>query len=107
MLLRFVCNLAAQISNFWWSMPKTEQAFMETRDAPVLAPSLVSYRCEIVAEPDVEWDRLAGGFADMCLEQTVVFADLRADAAPSVGVILREAASNEPVAMALATIATL
>lgn len=88
-------------------MPMTMQALMETRDAPVLAPSLVSYRCEIMAEPGAEWDRLAGGFADMCLEQTAAFADLRADAAPSIGVILREAASNEPVAMALAIIATL
>jgi Acetyltransferase (GNAT) domain len=88
-------------------MPKTEQAFMETRDAPTLAPSLVSYRCEIVAEPGAEWDRLAGGFADMCLEQTAAFAGSRFSAVPSTGVILRTAENAEPVAMALATIATL
>jgi GNAT acetyltransferase-like protein len=88
-------------------MPKTKQALMETRDAPALAPSLESYRSEIVAEPGAEWDRLAGGFADMCLEQTVAFANLRADAALSTGLILREAASNEPVAMAIAVVATL
>jgi Acetyltransferase (GNAT) domain len=84
-------------------MPKTKQALMETRDAPALAPSLASYRCEIVAEPGAEWDRLAGGFADMCLEQTVAFAG----SAHSTGLILREGENAEPVAMALAVVAML
>jgi GNAT acetyltransferase-like protein len=88
-------------------MPQTKQTLMETRDAPILAPSLASYRCEIVAEPGAEWDRLAGGFADMCLEQTAAFADSRFGAAHSTGLILREAENAEPVAMALAVVALL
>jgi hypothetical protein len=88
-------------------MPKTTQILMETRDAPALAPSLESYRSEIVAEPGVEWDRLAGGFADMCLEQTAAFAGSRSTAAHSTGLILREAESAEPVAMALVVVALL
>src|SRR5438046_10428979 len=88
-------------------MPKTPQALPEIRDAPNFGPSLESYRCEIVAEPDAEWDRLAAGFADMCLEQTAAFAGSRFGTARSTGVILRTGASNEPVAMALVVVATL
>jgi GNAT acetyltransferase-like protein len=88
-------------------MPKTMHALTEIRDAPNLAPSLASYRCEIVAEPGAEWDRLAADFADMCLEQTAAFAGSRFGAARSTGVILRAAASAEPVGMALAVVATL
>jgi hypothetical protein len=88
-------------------MSKTAQGFTETQDAPNLVPSLESYRSEIVAEPGTEWGRLAGGFADMQLEQTAAFAGPRVGAAPPAGVILREAESSEPVAMALVTVATL
>jgi hypothetical protein len=88
-------------------MSNTNQALTEIRDAPNLAPSLESYRCEIVAEPGAEWDRLASEFADMCLEQTTAFAGARFGAARSTGVILREAAGFEPVGMALAVVATL
>lgn len=88
-------------------MPKTTQALKEARNAPNPAPSLGSYRCEIVAEPGAEWDRLAAGFADMCLEQTAAFAGPRFGAAHATGMILREAASKEPLAMALAVVATL
>jgi len=91
----------------WLPMLKIPQAFPEIRDAPNLGPSLESYRCEIVAEPGAEWDRLAAGFADMCLEQTAAFAGSRVGAARSTGVIVREAASDEPVAMALVVVATL
>jgi hypothetical protein len=88
-------------------MFKTNEAIAEIRDAPNLAPSLESYRCEIVTDPGAEWDRLASEFADMCLEQTAAFAGTRFDAARSTGVILREAAGGEPVGMALAVVATL
>jgi hypothetical protein len=83
------------------------QALPQTYEAPNLAPSLESYRSEIVTEPGVEWDRLASGFADMCLEQTAAFAGPRFDAAHSTGVILRAAASHEPLAMALVVVSTL
>jgi hypothetical protein len=88
-------------------MPKTMQALPQTYEAPNLAPSLESYRSEIVAKPGAEWDRLASGFADMCLEQTAAFAGLRLGAAHATGVILREAASHEPLAMALVVVSTL
>jgi hypothetical protein len=88
-------------------MPKTTQILTETRDAPILAPSLKSYHCEIVAEPGAEWDRLAGGFADMCLEQTAAFAGSRFGTAHSTGLILRETENAEPVAMALVDVAML
>jgi hypothetical protein len=55
-------------------MQKAMQALKEIRDASNPAPSLESYRSEIVAEPGAEWDRWASGFADMCPEQTVAFA---------------------------------
>ena len=88
-------------------MPKLNKALAEIHDAPNLAPSLESYRCEIVAKPGAEWDRLVSEFADMCLEQTAAFAGSRFDAARSTGLILREAAGGEPVGMALAVVATL
>jgi hypothetical protein len=88
-------------------MLKTTELLTETRDAPNMAPSLESYRCEIVAEPGAEWDRLASGFADLCLEQTAAFARRRFGAAHAIGVILREAASDEPLAMARVVVTTL
>ena len=87
-------------------MPKTMQVLSQTREVPNPAPSLDSYRCEIVAAPGAEWDRWASGFADLCLEQTAAFAGPRFGAAPATGVILRASASAEPAAMALVVVAT-
>jgi Acetyltransferase (GNAT) domain len=88
-------------------MNKISKTLIEPLDAPDLVPSLESYSCEIVEMPGAEWDRLAAGFSDMCLEQTVAFAGPRFGAGRPTGIILREAASAEPVAMALAVVATL
>ena len=88
-------------------MPKAAQTFAEIHAAPNLARALASYRCELVDEPDAEWDRLAAGFSDMCLEQTAAFAGSRFDSARATGLVLRQATSDEPVAMALAVVAVL
>ncbi len=88
-------------------MLKAQPALTETRDASAVALSLEAYGCEIIDEPGAEWDRLAAGFSDMYLEQTMVFAGSRFGAERSTGIILREAASGEPVGMARAVVATL
>src|SRR6185295_4772445 len=69
--------------------------------------TLERYSCEVVDDPGAEWDRLAAGFSDMCLEQTAAFAGSRFGGAHPAGLLLREAASAEPVAMALAVVAML
>jgi hypothetical protein len=88
-------------------MLKTAQAVAQARAAPSPGSAIASHGCEIVDEPGPEWDRLAAEFSDMCLEQTAAFAAPRFDAARTTGIILREATSNEPLAMALAVVATL
>src|SRR5262245_7697421 len=87
-------------------MPETSSAFTETRDLE-RSPSLRSYRCEVVEQPGAAWDELAAGFADMCLEQTMAFTSSRFGATHSLGIILREAGSVDPLAIALAVVATL
>jgi len=71
------------------------------------APSLGGYRCEIIEQPGPAWDKLASGFADMCLEQTCAFAGTRFGASHSLGLILREGGANDPLAMVLAGVVTL
>ena len=88
-------------------MSQPIQVLTEIRGAPNLAPSFDRYSCEIVDEPGTEWDRLAGDFADMGLEQTAAFAGSRFGAARPAGILLREANNADPVAMALAVVATL
>jgi hypothetical protein len=65
------------------------------------------FHAEIVERPDALWDRLAAGFADMCLEQSFAFAGSRWSKLRSAGLILRRTENNEPAAMALAVVATL
>ncbi|HLL29313.1 MAG TPA: GNAT family N-acetyltransferase [Xanthobacteraceae bacterium] len=88
-------------------MLKATQSALEIREASAPGPSLEPYRREIVSEPGAGWDRLTAGFADMCLEQTMAFAGARFGAERSTGIILRAAEGGEPVAMALAVVATL
>lgn len=71
------------------------------------APGPDSYRAEFVEQPGAAWDKLAAGFADVSLEQSVAFAGSRWSQLRSVGLILHETGIDEPVAMALALIATL
>ena len=53
------------------------------------------------------WDAMAGEFADACLEQMAAYAVPRWDRSRLCGIVLREAGSAKPVAMALAVIATI
>jgi GNAT acetyltransferase-like protein len=74
-------------------------------DAPPLAPAAGRFRYEIVEQPGAAWDTLAAGFSDMCMEQSFAFAGSRWSKLRSAGLMLLE--DGEPVAMALALIATL
>jgi hypothetical protein len=76
-------------------------------NAPPLAPALSRFHCEIVEKIGSAWDSLAAGFSDFCMEQSFAFAGSRWSKLRAVGLILREEAAGEPVAMALALIATL
>jgi Acetyltransferase (GNAT) domain len=88
------------------SIVESAKPFSEARDAPNLAPA-PDIICEVVNAPGADWDRLVAGFSDMRIEQTAAFASPRFDSARTTGVILRDAASNAPQAMALAVVATL
>lgn len=80
-------------------------------DAPPLAPQdspgLSRFRCEVVEDLGAAWDALAAGFSDFCMEQSFAFAGSRWSRLRAAGLILREEGAAEPVAMALALIATL
>src|SRR6185312_14522164 len=73
--------------------------------APPLTPALGRFHCEIVEQPGAAWDNLAAGFEDFCMEQSFAFAGSRWSRLRSVGMMLLE--DGDPVAMALALIATL
>lgn len=88
-------------------MSNTMNPPAESTDAPSLVPAPGSYRCEIVEQPGFAWDKLTSGFADMCLEQTAAFAGTRFGASHSLGLILHETGSNNPIAMALAVVVKL
>ena len=88
-------------------MPKTAEARDETGASPNRAQSREDLTCEVVAEPGLEWDRLTAGFSDVCLEQTAAFASSRFGSTHQMGMLLHEAASTEPIAMALAVVAML
>jgi hypothetical protein len=65
------------------------------------------YRYEVVENIGPAWDAMAGSFADVCLEQMAAYAVPRWDASRLCGLLLHERATNEPVAMALAMVATI
>lgn len=73
--------------------------------APPLTPALGRFHYEIVEQPGAAWDSLAAGFEDFCMEQSFAFAGSRWSKLRSVGLMLME--DGDPVAMALALIATL
>jgi hypothetical protein len=81
--------------------------FADRVDAPPLAPALGRFQCEVVEQAGAAWDALAAGFADFCMEQSFAFTGSRWSKLRAVGLILREEGAAEPVAMALALIATL
>jgi hypothetical protein len=64
-------------------------------------------RFEVLQDIGPDWDVMAEGFADACLEQMAAYALPRWGASRLSGVVVRDAASAEPVAMALAVIATI
>jgi hypothetical protein len=65
------------------------------------------YRYEVVEDIGPAWDVMAGSFTDGCLEQMAAYAVPRWDAGRVCGVLLHEAGSTDPVAMALAMVATI
>ena len=46
-------------------------------EAPSLVPASGRFRAEVVERPGGEWDPLAAGFGDMCMEQTIAFMGAR------------------------------
>lgn len=87
-------------------MPNIEQLSLAI-EAPSLAPASGRFRAEVVERPGTEWDSLAAGFGDMCMEQTIAFMGARWGKLHPLGVLLREEGVAEPVAMALVLLATL
>ncbi len=75
-------------------------------DHAAAAPG-ANYRFEVVEDIGPTWDAMAGGFADVCLEQMAAYAVPRWDPSRLCGVLLHEAGSPEPIAMALAVLATI
>ncbi len=75
--------------------------------SPSLAPASGRFRAEVVDRPGSEWDSLAAGFGDMCMEQTIAFMGARWSKLHPLGVLLREEGVAEPVAMALVLLVTL
>lgn len=65
------------------------------------------YSFEVMEDIGPAWDAMAAGFADVCLEQMAAYAVPRWDASRLCGVLLHEAGASEPIAMALAVIATI
>jgi hypothetical protein len=66
-----------------------------------------SYQVEIVDDIGPRWDKQVSGFADAALEQMAAYAVPRWGAARLSGLVLRDAATAEPAAMALAVMATI
>jgi hypothetical protein len=87
-------------------MPNTEN-LSHTLEAPSLAPASGRFRAEVIERPAAEWDALAAGFGDMCMEQTIAFMGARWSKLHSLGLLLREEGIVEPVAMALVLLVTL
>jgi hypothetical protein len=71
------------------------------------AAAAPNYRFEVVEDIGPAWDAMAGDFADACLEQMAAYAVPRWDPSRLCGVLVNEAGSPVPVAMALAVIATI
>jgi len=69
--------------------------------------SQTPYRYNVVEDIGPAWDAMTGSFADVSLEQMAAYAVPRWDAARLCGVLLHEAGSVEPVAMALTMVATI
>ena len=67
----------------------------------------VEYRVETVERIGSTWDELVAGFVDGCLEQTGAVMGARWDTSRLVGLVLRDGATDAPVAAALAVIAML
>lgn len=76
-------------------------------EAPSLVPASGRFRAEVVERPGAEWDSLAAGFSDMCMEQTIAFMGARWSKLHPLGILLREEGVAEPIAMALVLLATL
>jgi hypothetical protein len=65
------------------------------------------YRFEIWQELGQPWDALLATFADACLEQMAAYTVPRWGGSRLCGLVLREVATSEPVALALAVMATI
>jgi hypothetical protein len=65
------------------------------------------YRLEVFDDIGRQWDEVVAHFADMCLEQMAAYAVPRWGASRLCGLVLRDVVTNEPLAAALAVIATL
>ena len=87
-------------------MPITEN-LSHTLEAPSLAPGSGRFPAEVVERPAAEWDALAAGFGDMCMEQTIAFMGARWSKLHPLGLLLREEGVAEPVAITLVLLVTL
>jgi hypothetical protein len=71
------------------------------------ADALPPYRCEVWDRIGTEWDAMVATFADACLEQMAAYLVPRWGSSHLTGILLREAATSEPLALAAAVIATI
>ena len=65
------------------------------------------YRVEMVDAVGSSWDAIVATFDDVCLEQTASYMGPRWDYSRLAGLVLRDAATDQPIAAALAVIAML
>lgn len=75
--------------------------------AAASSPSSGRYAIEIMDNVAEGWDALAAQFSDICLEQTASYMLGRWSGGRVCGLVLREPASGEPEALALAVIAAI
>jgi hypothetical protein len=75
--------------------------------AAASSPSSGRYAIEIMDNVAEGWDALAAQFSDICLEQTASYMLGRWSGGRVCGLVLREPASGEPEALALAVVAAI
>jgi hypothetical protein len=75
--------------------------------ADAAAPANTDYRVDVVETVRPDWDAIVATFADACLEQSAAYLGSRWGLSRLCGVLLRDAASNEPLAVMLAVTAAI
>src|SRR5262245_25486267 len=80
---------------------------VEALARPEVTPVDAGYRLDVVERIGPEWDALVASFADACLEQSAAYLGPRWGFSRLCGLLLREAATNEPLAAVLAVTAAI